>query len=427
MVQNILIKLKEKNNMQFNPFEIKPNALSKCFISQKKQYPKSYDKVNTSPFTKLRIILMNGTEFENIFFMHNFQRHCTNNDIRRELALIRKQEQQQQKRIGLLKPIDESILETTIAYEQLAVELTAILAQREPDLNVKRGLDFALLEDFDHLYRFSNLLDMEAGKDAKTYVGGLTEIMPGRPTISEHRYPYDDVRAYTDFSKADPITKLNTMIITAAEQQTMNYYMNVAPFYKTEIGRKMFGEIGMIEEQHVTQYGSLLDSSVTMLECLLMHEYVECYLYWSCAIDEEDEYIKGIWEEHLQMEIAHLHKAAELLEKYEGKHYTRVIPNGTFEEPLRFGSNKEYVRKVLSSVNKTSFREEYIEVNHLPKNAEFFKYQEIVNKVVSNVPSHSVINMYIQKNGEDYRYQDKPHPIKDLQDRCCDNTCIGRC
>ena len=413
--------------MQFNPFEIKPNALSKCFIPQKKQYPKSYDKVNTSPFTKLRIILMNGTEFENIFFMHNFQRHCTNNDIRRELALIRKQEQQQQKRIGLLKPIDESILETTIAYEQLAVELTAILAQREPDLNVKRGLDFALLEDFDHLYRFSNLLDMEAGKDAKTYVGGLTEIMPGRPTISEHRYPYDDVRAYTDFSKANPITKLNTMIITAAEQQTMNYYMNVAPFYKTEIGRKMFGEIGMIEEQHVTQYGSLLDSSVTMLECLLMHEYVECYLYWSCAIDEEDEYIKGIWEEHLQMEIAHLHKAAELLEKYEGKHYTRVIPNGTFEEPLRFGSNKEYVRKVLSSVNKTSFREEYIEVNHLPKNAEFFKYQEIVNKVASNVPSHSVINMYIQKNGEDYRYQDKPHPIKDLQDRCCDNTCIGRC
>ncbi|MGN1227581.1 MAG: hypothetical protein ACI4TX_02965 [Christensenellales bacterium] len=412
--------------MKFNPFEIKPLPLSKCFIPQKKLFPKSYDKVNTSPFTKLRIILMNGTEFENVFFMHNFQRHCTNNDIRRELAVIRKQEQLQQKRIGLLKPIDESILETTISYEQLAIELTAILAQREPDYNVKRGLDFALLEDFDHLYRFSNLLDMEAKKDAKTYVGGLTEIMPGRPTIAEHRHPYDDVRAYTNYQKADAITKLNTSIITAAEQQTMNFYMNVAPIYKTELGRKLFGEIGLIEEQHVTQYGSLMDASVTMLECLLMHEYVECYLYWSCALDEENEYIKTIWEEHLQIEIAHLHKVAEMLEKYEGKHYTRVIPNGEFPEPLRFGSNKEYIRKVLESVNLTSFREEYIQVNHLPKNADFFKYQSIINKNVNNVPSHKVINMYINKNGEDYRYQDKPHPIKDLQNRKIDNTEIGR-
>lgn len=55
------------------------------------------------------------------------------------------------------------MLETTISYEQLAVDLTAILAQTEKNKYVKAALDFALLEDFDHLYRFSDLLEMEQG------------------------------------------------------------------------------------------------------------------------------------------------------------------------------------------------------------------------------------------------------------------------
>ena len=34
------------------------------------------------------------------------------------------------KKIACLKPLDETVLEHTIGYEQLAVDLTAILAQR---------------------------------------------------------------------------------------------------------------------------------------------------------------------------------------------------------------------------------------------------------------------------------------------------------
>ena len=37
------------------------------------------------------------------------------------------------------------------------------------------------------------------------------------------------------------------------------------------------------------------------------------------AEDESDEYIKNIWLEHFEMEIAHLKLATELLEKYENK------------------------------------------------------------------------------------------------------------
>ena len=98
-------------------------------------------------------ILMNGTEFESVWLGHQFSRHCADNDLRREIAMLRRIEQQQQKRIAALKPADESLLEHTIGYEQLAVDLTAIFAQRESDKYVKMAMDFALLEDFDHLYR----------------------------------------------------------------------------------------------------------------------------------------------------------------------------------------------------------------------------------------------------------------------------------
>ena len=137
-----------------NPFEQKPMPIEKAIMNFDQLYPLSYNKMCEDPYTKTRIILMNGTEFEAVWFLHQFNRHCNDNDLRRELAYIRRIEQQQQKKIQDLKPINENILETTISYEQLAVDLTARLAQMENDQNVINALNFALLEDFDHLYRY---------------------------------------------------------------------------------------------------------------------------------------------------------------------------------------------------------------------------------------------------------------------------------
>lgn len=410
-----------------NPFLEKPIKTDNLFKDWKKIYPKPYNKNEVDPYTKTRIILMNGTEYEAVWFSHNFSRHCTNNELRREIAVIRRSEQQQQKMISVLKPADESILETTINYEQLAVDLTARLAQREPDKHVKMALDFALLEDFDHLYRYSDLLEMEKGIKAEQLVGHYTEIMPGRPTISEHRYPADNIRACVDFCKADPITKLNIGIITAAEQQTMNYYMNIAGFYDSDRGRSLYQEIALIEEQHVSHYGSLLDTKMTWLEGLLQHEYTECYLYYSCYEDETDPYIKKIWEQHFIEEVNHLHQAANLLKKYENKEWQQIIPNGCFPQLLTLGENKEYVRNVLgTTVQLTSIKDNYPNVSELSSESEFYKFQNTLNHDVDQVPSHRVIHDYICQKGRDYRYEDKENPIYELRDRAADNTSVGR-
>lgn len=410
-----------------NPFLEKPMKLNKLFKDWCSIYPKPYNKNEVDPYTKTRIILMNGTEFEAVWFSHQFSRHCTNNDLRRAIVATRRSEQQQQKIIATLKPRDETILETTISYEQLAVDLTAALAKREPDKHVKMALDFALLEDFDHLYRYSDLLEMERGIKAENLVGHYTEITPGRPTIAHHRYPTDNIRAYVDYCKAAPITKLNVGIITAAEQQTMNYYMNVAGFYDTDIGRNLYQEIALVEEEHVSHYGSLMDPKLTWLENLLNHEYTECYLYYSCYEDETDLYIKKIWEEHFCEEITHLHQAADLLKQYEGKEWQQVIPDGNFPELLKLHENKEYVRNILrDTVQLTSVEDEYINIGELPQTALFFNFQDIVNKNVAEEPGHKVIADYIDKKQMDYRYEDKENPIELLRDRKCDNTNVGR-
>lgn len=410
-----------------NPFEQKPINMEDGFMDWSTIYPKPYDKKAVDPYTKIRVILMNGIEAEAIVFKHQFHRNCQDNDLRRELALSRRIEQQQQKRINWLKPLDESVIETTIGYEHLATDLTAWLAMNEPDLYVKQTLDLALLEDFDHLYRYANLLDLDEQIPAEQLVKKYVDIIPGRPTIAEHRHPFDSVRKPVNFKTADIRTKLNSLIIVSGEQQTMNFYMNLGPYYYNDLGRQLYQEIAMIEEQHVTHYGSLLDPNCTWLENMLLHEYMECYLYYSFYQDEVDPNVKSIWEMHYEQEVAHLHKAAELLEKYENKQWHQVIPGGQFPKLLKFQDTRDYVRKVLGEqILLSANRENYVSVQDLPEDHEYFFYQGKMNHDINTVPSHVVIASHQKQYNTDYRYESNAHPVEALRNRLVDNTEIAR-
>ncbi len=410
-----------------NPFDQKPIKMEDGIMDWSTVYPQPYNKQTVDPYTRIRIILMNGIEVEATMFKHQFHRNCQNNDLRRELALSRRVEQQQQKHVNWLKPIDETQLETTIGYEHVAVDLTAWLAQNEPNAYVKQALDFALLEDFDHLYRYSNLLDLDSQIPAQNLVKSYVDITPGRPTIAEHRFPFESVKNPVDFKTADIRTKLNTLIITSGEQQTMNFYMNLGNTYYNDLGRQLYLEIAMIEEQHVSHYGSLLDPKATWLENLLLHEYMECYLYYSFYQDELDANVKSVWELHLEQEISHLHKAAGLLKQYEGKDWQQVIPGGEFPKLLQFHDTRDYVREILAQqIQLTANREQYIPVSELPQNHEFFWCQDRMNHDLNAVASHNVIAAHQQKFNVDYRGESKPNPVQELSDRTTDNTKIAR-
>ena len=142
--------------MAFNPLDQKGIAVPDQFRNWSELNATPYDKHTVDPYTRTRVILMNGAEVESILFSHQFARHTDHPDLKRALAEGRRADAQQQRAVNGLNPGQQTPLETTIGYEQVAVDLTSWLARHEPDPYLRQALDFALLEDFDHLYRYAN-------------------------------------------------------------------------------------------------------------------------------------------------------------------------------------------------------------------------------------------------------------------------------
>ena len=105
-----------------NPFKMRPERTGDLFVDWEKFWVKPYNKNEVNPYTRTRIILMNGTEFENVWFSHQFSRSVGDDELRRKLAYIRKSEQQQQKILTHLKPADESALEHTMILQQVSTQ-----------------------------------------------------------------------------------------------------------------------------------------------------------------------------------------------------------------------------------------------------------------------------------------------------------------
>jgi hypothetical protein len=400
--------------MTFNPLEETGIPLDEQFRDWSEMSPDPYDKYGVEPYTRTRVILMNGIEVESIMFSHQFARHTDNLEIKRALALSRRIDQQQQKVVNGLNPGDQSPLETTIGYEQVAVDLTAWLARHEPDPNIKQALDFALLEDFDHLYRYADLYDLLDGKDAAELTQHLTEIMPGRPTMFHHRHPHDMVKGHYDTHTVDPLTRMHVMTIVAAEQQTMNFYMNHGSDWVEPIARSLYTEIAQVEEEHVTHYESLLDPLDSWFKQWVFHEYNEVYMYWSMLQQETDARIRSIWELHCNMEIGQLRAAGELMRKYEGIDPAEILPPALPDTPVTFEPNKAYVREILET--QIGLRPDglnYVEVDDLPSDHRYFWFQGIVNR--SGSPGEQIVELNRSERGTEYRDQDAEHPIADLR------------
>jgi hypothetical protein len=346
------------------------------------------NKLDDDAFTRVRVILMNGIESEALRFLHVMSR--SNGHLRLPAALVRKLEQHQQTMVNWLLPPDLSPLETTIAYEQVAIEVTAAISKKEPDPYIKQIYRFGLLEDFDHLYRYSALLDRLEGKDANCILQSYTDVLPGRPTIVEHRAPEDDVRDHYDRKTASPLTKLHALTLVGGEYQTHDYYMTVGPIFADPLARQLYAEIASVEEQHVTQYESILDPTETPLEQWLLHEANEVYNYYSCVESETNSAVKKIWERFLDYELGHLNYVCELFKKHEKRDPAEILPS-TVPEPIAYQSHREYVIKVLKSEKDLRARAtDFIPANE--ESTETLAYRNHLNQEGS--PSQTVAANY---------------------------------
>jgi rubrerythrin len=305
-----------------------------------------YSKLDDDAFTRVRVILMNGIESEAVRFGHACAR-MNGPALQQALARVRRIEHHQQTLVNWLNPPDQDPLETTLGFEQVAIEITANVAQNEPDPYLKEVYDFGLLEDFDHLYRYSALYDRLYGRDPNTLLQSYTDIIPGRPTSVEHRAPIDDLRNHYDRRSAAPETKIHACTIMAAENQTHDFYMTIGPMFSDPIARQLYAEIASIEEQHVTQYESIIDPHETWIEKWLLHEATEVWNYWGCYQSEPNPRIKQIWERFLSYELGHLHAVMDIMRKVERRDPEALLPE-SMPDPIAFESQRIYVREALA-------------------------------------------------------------------------------
>jgi hypothetical protein len=337
--------------MALDLFKEKGTPLDRQRFTWRELAPVPISKLNDDAFTRVRIILLNGIQSESLRFQHACAR--MNKELQVPLARVRRVAHHQQTLVNWLLPADQSPLETTIGFEQVAIEVTASVAQKEPDPALAQVYRFGLLEDFDHMYRYSALMDRLEGRDANNILQSYTDVLPGRPTVVEHRAPEDDLRDPYQKASARLLTKLHALTIMAGENQTHDYYMTIGPQFADPLARQLYAEIASIEEQHVTQYESIIDPTETWLEKWLLHEANEAYNYWSCVKSEGNPRVKAIWERFLEYELGQFHFVADLFEKTEGRDAAEIVPESV-GEPIDYVSHRDYVREVLE--NEVGFR-----------------------------------------------------------------------
>ncbi len=374
-------------------FEDRGTPLDRQRFTWRELAGKPISKLDDDAFTRVRVILMNGIESEQMRFLHAAARF--NGELRLPLAQVRRAEQHQQTMVNWLLGPDHSPLETTIGYEQVAIEVTAALAQQEPDPYLAQNYRFGLLEDFDHMYRYSALLDRLEGKDSNNILQSYTDVLPGRPTVVEHRAPENDLRRPYDRRTAAPVSKLNAMTLVAAEHQTHDYYMHVGPLFADPVARQLYAEIASIEEQHVTQYESLLDPTQTLLEHWLLHEANEVYNYYSCVETETNPRIKALWERMLSYELGHLHIVGELFKQHERRDPIEIIGE-RLPKPIAFESQREFVRETLAQeVDLRPSGPDFVSLEEEPQSS--IDYRNHLNSQGS--PSETVSAGYVWRPG----------------------------
>jgi hypothetical protein len=383
--------------MGLNIMDNRGVALDRQRFTWRDMVGKPISKLDDDAYTRVHIILLNGLEMEALRFSHACAR--MNKELQPVLAQLRRIEQHQATTVNWLIGADHSPLETTIAYEQVAIDVTAGVALREPDVYLAQVYRFGLLEDFDHMYRYSALLDRLEGKDANNILQSYTDILPGRPTIDEHRAPLDDLREPYDRTAVHPLSKLHALTIMAAEQQTHNYYMNVGPLFSDPMARLLYAEIASIEEQHTTQYESIIDPTEGWLEKWVLHEAAEVYNYHGCAEQESNPRLKALWERFLDYELGQLHVAIEHFQRLDGRDVAEILPS-ELPDPIPIESQREFVRKVLAGeVDLRADGTQFVDKSQEPQRC--IDYREQLNSAGS--PTEQVADGYRWRPGTELR------------------------
>ena len=157
---------------------------------------------------------------------------------------------------------------------------------------------------------------------------------------------------------------------------------------RDDLSRRLLAEISRAEDYHLTRCEGLLPQKSTF-ERILLCAYCECYVLWSCFTTETDSGVKNVFEQGLAVSIDNLKRAADLLQKFEGKRHYEVITPCEFPQPISLTESNDYIRALLTST-------------------DFSAYDDDDELQYLSAPSNEVIRQHIDRYGNEYLANKKP-------------------
>jgi hemerythrin superfamily protein len=328
----------------FNPLEYNGIPLERQTRDWRELDVAPIDTEGADPYAISRVVAVNGVENEAIRFDFQIARNHADSDVRREMEFLGSLSEQQHRVADRLLPEAGSVLEAALEYEQAAVDLDTWLARAEPDPQRREVYECDALEDFDHLYRYADVLEMARRGRSERIVDEVTGVLPERPTAGQA----PDEREGSREPTSAPMSALNALTMLSVEQQVRSFYRTADPDYVDPFTRPMYREISQVEEEQVARHQTLVDPTATWWEQFLIHEYNECYLYYSFLRQETDPRLRAVWELYLDMELARLQLARDLLRRFDGREAEEIVGEG-LPEPLGFEQNRQFLRQLLAT------------------------------------------------------------------------------
>jgi len=271
------------------------------------------DARRSDPGVHGRISTMEALEAAAARFDRRLTPRCPDADARASVGRLGASASERRRHVTALQPPPGSALEDALGAERAAYDLVAWVARSEVTPERAAAYRRQARRHLERLRSFAELGDRAgfgwAGK-VRGDVDDLSSAATGRSP--------DRSRAAPVGGPADrPISLLYDWAIRAAQQQIARHSRGIA-----------WQLPGSDRAEDLRRHGYRPDAGRVRWERLVVHESATCYLYYSFLREETDPQLRPVWELHLQMGLAHLRAAGDLLRRYTGQDPHEVVGTG---------------------------------------------------------------------------------------------------
>src|SRR3954447_7501981 len=174
-----------------------------------------------TPYTRSWIIAMVGIQKAAIGFDRTVVRTEPDPTRRAVFERLRSAESRRARAVAGMLPWARSALEDALAHEQAAVDVDVWVARAEPEPQRRDIYQCDALEDFGHLYRYADALDLVAhGRERD--VDEVVAVLPDR-----WGQPAAGAAGPAGVATTAPLSAFNTLTTLAVERQVADFYDHV--------------------------------------------------------------------------------------------------------------------------------------------------------------------------------------------------------